>query len=118
MANMANFKLPSESGVRHLPRPSGPFCVGWVDVFTAGRGEVTAGLLLRLYYPAPAPAPAPAPGSEATPTDGWARWFPLPQYAEGFFNFDIEIDVMYMASNSAVFLLPTPTIAFSILESC
>ena len=41
MANMANFKLPSESGVRHLPRPSGPFCVGWVDVFTAGRGEVT-----------------------------------------------------------------------------
>ena len=91
MANMANFKLPSESGVRHLPRPSGPFCVGWVDVFTAGRGEVTAGLLLRLYYPAP--APAPAPGSEATPTDGWARWFPLPQYAEGFFNFDIEIDV-------------------------
>ena len=85
MANMANFKLPSESGVRHLPRPSGPFSVGWVDVFTAPRGEVTAGLLLRLYYP----APAPAPGSEATPTDGWARWFPLPQYAEEFFNFDI-----------------------------
>ena len=86
---MANFKLPSESGVRHLPRPSGPFSVGWVDVFTAGRGEVTAGLLLRLYYP------ASAPGQETAASDGWGRWFPLPQYAEGveFFNFDINVSI-------------------------
>ena len=78
MANMANFKLPSENGVRHLPKPSGPFSVGWVDVFTAPRGEGVTGLLLRLYYPA-----APT----QTHTEDWGRWFPLPQYASGYIRY-------------------------------
>lgn len=40
---MTNFKLPTENGIKHLPKPQGPFSVGWVDVFTAQRNEFLPG---------------------------------------------------------------------------
>jgi len=79
---MTNFKLPTENGVKHLPKPQGPFSVGWVDVFTSQRNESFPGLLFRLYYPSASPTDA-----SLDPTTRWAKWFPLPQYASGYLRY-------------------------------
>ncbi len=46
--------LPSLGGKRHLPQPSGPHSVGFVDVLTpGGDGDGVGGVLARLLYPTP-----------------------------------------------------------------
>eukprot|EP00091_Calanus_sinicus_P002436 TRINITY_DN12481_c0_g1_i1.p1 TRINITY_DN12481_c0_g1~~TRINITY_DN12481_c0_g1_i1.p1 ORF type:complete len:167 (+),score=21.75 TRINITY_DN12481_c0_g1_i1:187-687(+) len=79
---MTNFKLPSTNGVTHLPSPTGPFSVGFVDIFTPPRNGSVSGLLLRLYYPSSAPT---TPSSDTV--SRWARWFPLSQYANGYLRY-------------------------------
>lgn len=79
---MTNFELPSTNGVTHLPKPTGPFSVGFVDIFTPPRNGSMSGLLLRLYYPSSAPT---TPSSDSV--SRWARWFPLPQYANGYLRY-------------------------------
>jgi len=81
---MSNFKLHSTNGVNHLPHPTGPFSVGFVDIFTPPRNGSLSGLLLRLYYPSSSPSTS-TPSSDTT--SRWARWFPLPQYANGYLRY-------------------------------
>jgi len=78
---MSQFKLPSTDGVIHLPEPTGPFSVGFVDIFTPPLSDSMSGLLIRLYYP----SSPPTTSSDTIPR--WARWFPLPQYATGYLRY-------------------------------
>lgn len=76
---MPQFKLPSTSGFTHLPQPTGPFPVGFVDIFTPPRPDSMSGLLLRLYFP--------SHSSSTETVSRWAHWFPLPQYATGYLRY-------------------------------
>ena len=79
---MSRFTLPCTNGVNHLPKPSGPFSVGFVDIFTPPRNGSLPGLLFRLYYPSSTPI-AQVDENQTR----WGRWFPLPQYANEYLRY-------------------------------
>ena len=82
---MPQFKLPSTGGVTHLPQPTGKYTVGYVDIFTPSQNDSMSGLLLRLYYPSTAPT-----NCSTDYVSHWARWFPLPQYANGYLRYNFS----------------------------
>ncbi|XP_023326977.1 platelet-activating factor acetylhydrolase [Eurytemora carolleeae] len=67
------FKLPICEGVVHLPKGTGRYTVGCIDVFTVEH-ESKLPLLFRLYYPS----------SDKCDSSRWPLWLPDPKYAESY----------------------------------